>query len=726
MKKLRAAFLGIYLSVFLSMVLLVCNTTGPSDDPLSQQTQLTFKVPDTVAADRYRISITTDSGKSIIYFETAHGTIISISVPANSSSVVTVEAYKTDPVTGQNVHLFTGQATVQPLQRGLVQLTEKPIEKPKAPEGIAANPTADSKALITWAASAGAERYKIFRTLDPEGALEPIGSATQCTFTDQTVVAGMTYFFCVTALNSAGESVPSDFASFLIPVVVTPPDAPQGVAATPVSTSQIDVTWTPVASVTGYIVYGGTSAAGLIEIGTPTTASFSHGNLIAGTTYFYEVVAVNASGASPRSTMVSAIIQTAVPAAPTGVAATASGTSITVTWSAVTGATGYTVYGGTSSANLTQLGTTATETYTQSNLTPGTTYYYAVAAINAAGTSNRSVTTSATAQGGTPPAAPTGVAAKDSGTSITVTWSAVTGATGYIVYGGTSSANLTQLGTPTTATYTQSNLTAGTTYYYAVAAVNASGTSPRSTTISAAIQVAVPAAPTGVAATATSSTAINVTWNAVTGATSYIIYRGTTSTSLSQVGTAATTSFSNTGLTASTMYYFAVAAVNAGGTGARSTTVSATTQSSGPAVPTGVTTTVASSTSITVKWTAVTGAASYIIYRGATSVSLSQVGTATTTTYTNTGLKASTTYYYAVAAVNASGTSARSTTVSATTSASTLKAYITQCRGCDRCRNACSKGALKASGNVYVIDPALCDGCGDCVPSCPYGYIVLR
>ncbi|MBN1130029.1 MAG: 4Fe-4S binding protein, partial [Chitinispirillaceae bacterium] len=86
----------------------------------------------------------------------------------------------------------------------------------------------------------------------------------------------------------------------------------------------------------------------------------------------------------------------------------------------------------------------------------------------------------------------------------------------------------------------------------------------------------------------------------------------------------------------------------------------------------------------------------------------------------------STTYYYAVAAVNANGTSTKSTTISATTSGNTLKAYITQCRGCDRCRNSCSKGAIKASGSVYVIDPALCDGCGDCVPSCPYGYIVLR
>ncbi|HEX4956118.1 MAG TPA: fibronectin type III domain-containing protein [Thermoanaerobaculia bacterium] len=68
-----------------------------------------------------------------------------------------------------------------------------------------------------------------------------------------------------------------------------------------------------------------------------------------------------------------------------------------------------------------------------------------------------------------------------------------------------------------------------------------------------------PAAPTGLSATAVSSSQINLSWSAVSGATEYRILRSTTSGGpYTQVGTSTTTSFSNTGLTASTTYYYVV------------------------------------------------------------------------------------------------------------------------------------------------------------------------
>jgi lysyl endopeptidase len=72
-----------------------------------------------------------------------------------------------------------------------------------------------------------------------------------------------------------------------------------------------------------------------------------------------------------------------------------------------------------------------------------------------------------------------------------------------------------------------------------------------------------PAAPTGVTATAASQTQNNISWGAVSGATSYTILRSTTSGGpYSSVGTSATTSFSNTGLTCNTTYYYVVTASN--------------------------------------------------------------------------------------------------------------------------------------------------------------------
>ncbi|HEV8582661.1 MAG TPA: proprotein convertase P-domain-containing protein [Thermoanaerobaculia bacterium] len=73
-----------------------------------------------------------------------------------------------------------------------------------------------------------------------------------------------------------------------------------------------------------------------------------------------------------------------------------------------------------------------------------------------------------------------------------------------------------------------------------------------------------PPAPTGVTATAASQTQINVSWSASAGATSYNVLRSTTSGGpYTQVGTSATTSFSDTGLTCNTTYYYVVQAVGA-------------------------------------------------------------------------------------------------------------------------------------------------------------------
>jgi subtilisin-like proprotein convertase family protein len=73
-----------------------------------------------------------------------------------------------------------------------------------------------------------------------------------------------------------------------------------------------------------------------------------------------------------------------------------------------------------------------------------------------------------------------------------------------------------------------------------------------------------PAPPTGVTATAASASQINVSWTASAGATSYNILRSTTSGGpYTQVGTSTTTSFSNTGLSCNTAYYYVVQAVGA-------------------------------------------------------------------------------------------------------------------------------------------------------------------
>ena len=168
-----------------------------------------------------------------------------------------------------------------------------------------------------------------------------------------------------------------------------------------------------------------------------------------------------------------------------------------------------------------------------------------------------------------------------------------------------------------------------------------------------------PSVPTNVTGTSPSPTSVALSWTASTdnvGVTGYRVFRNGV-----QVGTSTTTSFTNTGLTAATTYDYSVVAVDAAGNvSAQSSPATAVTTQSGtstdttaPTAPTGLTGSSPSSTSVALSWTASTdnvGVTEYRVYRNG-----AQVGTSTSTGYTDSGLTAATTYSYTVAAVDAAG-----------------------------------------------------------------------
>ncbi len=265
------------------------------------------------------------------------------------------------------------------------------------------------------------------------------------------------------------------------------------------------------------------------------------------------------------------------PSAPTGVSAAdgASTANCTVSWGAVFGATSYTVYRYTSnssgSATAIASGVTTTS-YADTSATPGTLYYYWVKAVNSAGTSGFS----ASNDGYRKLSAPTISAATGSTTGVALSWGTVTGATYYRVFRATSSSGTkTALGSwQTGRTYTDTSGTVGTTYYYFVqAAVNSSGTRPSAYSASktgAKVSPVAPTAPTGVSAADGASTAnCTVSWGAVSGATSYTLYRNTSNDSGSATvirSGVTSTSYADTSATPGTLYYYWIRAVNSVGT----------------------------------------------------------------------------------------------------------------------------------------------------------------
>jgi cellulose 1,4-beta-cellobiosidase len=132
-------------------------------------------------------------------------------------------------------------------------------------------------------------------------------------------------------------------------------------------------------------------------------------------------------------------------------------------------------------------GVTATS-YTDTTALNGTTYYYVVSAVNASGESSNSSQVSATPSAPTVPAAPTGLTASPAKRKISLSWTASADAISYNVKRATVSGGpYTTIATGvTTASYTNTGLASGTTYYYVVSAVNAVGESANSAQASAA------------------------------------------------------------------------------------------------------------------------------------------------------------------------------------------------------------------------------------------------
>jgi chitodextrinase len=176
-----------------------------------------------------------------------------------------------------------------------------------------------------------------------------------------------------------------------------------------------------------------------------------------------------------------------------------------------------------------------------------------------------------------------------------------------------------------------------------------------------------PSTPAGLTATAYSATQINLTWTAATdnvGVAGYQVKRGGTT-----VGNPTATSFSDTGLTPDTGYCYEVLARDAAGnTSAASSQACDSTfvlDLTPPSVPQNVFATSLGSTSISLTWSPSTdkaeSVARYDVYRNN-----SLIGNTTTTTYTDQGLTAQTSYCYTVKAVDRDGNQSAASTESCT------------------------------------------------------------
>ena len=407
---------------------------------------------------------------------------------------------------------------------------------------------------------------------------------------------------------------------------------------------------------------------------------------------YYMLFILNSSGVPSVAKFVRIDAATvAVPATPSSLAATAASSSqINLSWADNSNnEDGFRIEQcqGAGCTNFTEITTVGTNvvSYSNTSLTASTTYQYRVRAYNSGGNSAYSNVASATTSAPTPPAAPANLmATAASGSQINLSWADNSNnEDGFRIEqcqgaGCTNFTEITTVGT-NVVSYSNTSLTASTTYQYRVRAYNSGGNSAYSNVASATTSASTPpAAPANLMATAASSSQINLSWaDNSNNEDGFRIEQcqGAGCTNFTEITTVGTNvvSYSNTSLTASTTYQYRVRAYNSGGNSAYSNVASATTSATPPAAPANLTAIALSSSEIKLNWTDNSNNEGGFQVERCNNPNCTTIDQITTvgpniTAYTDTGLKSNRTYRYRVRAYNSAGNSPYSNIATSTTS----------------------------------------------------------
>jgi fibronectin type 3 domain-containing protein len=374
-----------------------------------------------------------------------------------------------------------------------------PFGVPAAPANLTAT-AGDQQVYLNWEASTGATSYTVVSS--PSMTVVQAG-ITDTFYTVGSLTNGVPVSYVVQAVGPGGTSPDSNVATATPVAGPTPPPPPTGLTASP-GDAQVTLNWNSVTGATSYEVHQGTATSGPYTLAAvPTTNSAIVTSLSNGTPYFFVVRAVGTGGTSGNSNEASAtpVGTPTPPAPPTGLTAAAGDRQVTLNWNAVAGAQTYTVLQSATSGSGYGViaANVVSPSYVATSLSNGATYYFVVRAVNANGASVNSNEASATPTmpATTPPPVPTGVVATAGNVQVTLTWNPSAGADSYEVRYSTAPGGPYTIGPVTVAgpMAVVNSLTAGTTYYFVVRAVNEAGSSLDSSPAVSATPTAVPVAP---------------------------------------------------------------------------------------------------------------------------------------------------------------------------------------------------------------------------------------
>ena len=353
--------------VDISNTLTVTITDGTLDAPVVKASnildtgkiQLTWAAVD--GASKYEIYRSTSQNGTYTKLNTVTGTIYkNISVSAGDKYWYKVKAVSDD---GSASEYSKAVSITVDLAR---------------PDVTATNVASTGKIKLTWPAVEGATKYVIYRSTTVSGTYSKLSEVTGTSYINASVSAGKKYYYKVRAFCDNAEAT----SAYSYPDGITVDLARPNVTASNILDSgKIKLTWPAVDGASKYEIYRSTSASGTYtKLNTVSFTSYTNVSVKAGEKYYYKVRAIcdNADAASAFSVADGITVDLARP----DVTISLSNGKPKLTWNAVEGATGYTIYRATSkNGTYTKLRTVTGTSYSNPSAASGTTYYYKVIAV---------------------------------------------------------------------------------------------------------------------------------------------------------------------------------------------------------------------------------------------------------------------------------------------------------------------------------------------------------
>ena len=506
------------------------------------------------------------------------------------------------------------------------------IQKPSAPSGLSVSNTIASLTL-KWNAVTGATGYEVYRA-GTDGKYSKITTVTSTSYVDTSVKNNTQYSYKIKAYNVAGTSAFSTAASIKktqISVSNLKADA---------NGSKVQLSWTGgVTGAEGYVIYRRTEGGNCTEIGRTSGNTYSD-TISAGIKYYYAVAVYSGSRTEDKCPEVGVMYL----AAPSGLSVSNTIASLTLKWNAVKGATGYEIYRAGTDGKYSKITTVTSTSYVDTSVKNNTQYSYRIKAYNAAGASAFSTAASLKKT----QISVSNLKADANGNKVQLSWTGgVTGAEGYAIYRRTEGGSYAEIGRTAGNTYSDT-ISAGIKYYYAVAVYSGSRTEDKCPEVGA-MYLAEPA----VTGASNITSGVQVKWSQVTGATGYIVYRkgaGKGWVRIADIKDGSTVNYTDTTAASGTTYTYTVRAYNKDTMSDWNSTkslmrISDTTLTGASNITSGV----------QVKWSQVTGATGYIVYRkgaGKGWARIADIKSGSTVSYTDKTAASSTTYTYTVRAYN--------------------------------------------------------------------------